>query len=215
MECGDRGERVPFPPDHADGNIHGSRVDPDCRDDILGPDGHCRHGWFAGCDGSHPDLSTGIICRLVPHQGACCNGEDHRAQAHCNRRSMNPALSRPTVARALGLLVLWLIITDGNPADLVAGVVAILAATRTSLRLLPPSRRRWRPASLAGLVVRFLHQSVIAGADVARRALDPRLPLTPGFVVYPMGLPPGPAKSMFTTLTSLLPGTVPIGADAR
>jgi multicomponent Na+:H+ antiporter subunit E len=128
---------------------------------------------------------------------------------------MNLALSRPAVMRALAFLVLWLILTGGNAADLGAGAVAVLAATWTSLRLLPPGRSRWRPASLARLGVRFLYQSLIAGIDVARRALDPRLPLTPGFVVYPVGLPPGPARNMFTTLMSLLPGTVPTGADAR
>jgi multicomponent Na+:H+ antiporter subunit E len=128
---------------------------------------------------------------------------------------MNLALSRPAVVRALGFLVLWVILTGGNPADLGAGVAAVLAATWTSLRLLSPGRSRWRPASLARLVVRFLFQSVIAGIDVGRRALDLRLPLTPGFVVYPVGLPPGPARNMFTTLMSLLPGTVPTGAAAR
>jgi multicomponent Na+:H+ antiporter subunit E len=70
-----------------------------------------------------------------------------------------------------------------------------------------------RLVALARLALRFLHQSVIAGADVARRALDPRLPLSPGFVVYPVGLPPGPGRNMLTTLMSLLPGTVPTGRD--
>ncbi|HEX3406853.1 MAG TPA: Na+/H+ antiporter subunit E, partial [Caulobacteraceae bacterium] len=47
------------------------------------------------------------------------------------------------------------------------------------------------------------------GVDVARRALDPRLPLRPGLVTYPIGFPPGAARNVFTILTSLLPGTVP------
>jgi multicomponent Na+:H+ antiporter subunit E len=64
------------------------------------------------------------------------------------------------------------------------------------------------------LALRFLAQSVAAGWDVARRAFDPRLPLRPGFVVYPVGLPPGPARNVFTTITSLVPGTVPAGDDA-
>src|SRR6516164_2138667 len=114
MECGDRGKRVPLPPDHADGNIYGSRVDPDCGNYILGPDGHCGHGWFIGCDGSHPDLSAGAVCRLVSCQGAFCNGENGHTQPYCYRRSMNLALSRSTVVPAatwpilrLGPLRLW------------------------------------------------------------------------------------------------------------
>jgi multicomponent Na+:H+ antiporter subunit E len=54
---------------------------------------------------------------------------------------------------------------------------------------------------------------VFSRSDVARRALDPALPLNPGFVRYPVGLPPGPARNTFTTMMSLLPGTVPIGPD--
>jgi multicomponent Na+:H+ antiporter subunit E len=127
---------------------------------------------------------------------------------------VNRGLSRSAVLRALGFAVLWILLTGGNPADLGAGAVAIFAATWTSLRLLPPGTSQLRPLALGQFALRFLRQSLIAGVDVARRALDPRLPLTPGFVHYPVGLPPGPARNMFTTLMSLLPGSVPIGADA-
>ena len=126
---------------------------------------------------------------------------------------MNQALSRPSVVRALGFLVLWVILTAGSRADLGAGAVAALAATWASLILLPADTSRVRPVALVRLALRFLRQSVVAGIDVARRALDPRLPLHPGFVVYPVGLPRGPARNMFTALMSLLPGTVPSGSD--
>jgi multicomponent Na+:H+ antiporter subunit E len=125
---------------------------------------------------------------------------------------MNPALSRPAALRVLGFLVLWVVVTGGNPADLVAGAVAVLAASWASLHLLRPGTSRVRPTVLARLVLRFLCQSVVAGVDVARRALDPRLPLNPGFVLYPVRLPPGPRRNMFTALMSLLPGTVPTGS---
>ena len=128
---------------------------------------------------------------------------------------MNVALAGPAVARATSFFVLWIMLTGGNPADLVAGAVAALAVTWASLRLLPPGTRRVQPIALARLVVCFLHQSVVAGVDVARRALDPQLPLHPGFVVYSVGLPRGPARNMFTTLMSLLPGAVPTGSDEK
>jgi multicomponent Na+:H+ antiporter subunit E len=128
---------------------------------------------------------------------------------------MNRVLSRQPVVRTLSFLVLWMILTGGSPADLGAGAVAALAATWASLRLLPPGTSRLRPIALVRLALRFPRQSVVAGIDVARRALDPRLPLHPGFVVYPVGLPRGPARHMFTTLMSLLPGTVPTGSDER
>ena len=126
---------------------------------------------------------------------------------------MNLALTRPVVLRAVGFFVLWIMLSGGNPADLVAGAAAVLAATWASLRLLPPGTSRVRPAALAELSFRFLRQSVVAGVDVARRALDPRLPIHPGFVVYPVGLSLGPTRNTCTTLMSLLPGTVPTGSD--
>ena len=128
---------------------------------------------------------------------------------------MNLALSRPAAMRSAGFFVLWIMLTGGNPGDLAAGAVAASAATWASLRLLRPSASRVRPIGLARLVLRFLCQSVVAGVDVARRALDPRLPLHLGFVVYPTGLPRGPGRSMFTTVMSLLPGTVPTGSDEK
>ena len=128
---------------------------------------------------------------------------------------MNLRVFRPVVVRALGFFVLWMTLTGGNPADLAPGAVAASAATWASFRLLPPGTSRVRPAALARLALRFLYQSVVAGVDVARRALDPRLPLHPGFVIYPVRLPRGPARNMFTTLMSLLPGTVPTGSDEK
>jgi multicomponent Na+:H+ antiporter subunit E len=54
---------------------------------------------------------------------------------------------------------------------------------------------------------------VVSGTDVAWRALDPNLSLRPGFVAYPLRLPPGGARSAFCALSSLLPGTLPTGVD--
>jgi multicomponent Na+:H+ antiporter subunit E len=115
--------------------------------------------------------------------------------------------------RATAFLALWLVLAGADPVDLVAGAVAVVAATWASLRLLPPGSARVSPVALARLALRFAYQSVVAGADVARRAFDPRLPLRPGFVRYPVRFPPGPARNAFTALTSLLPGTVPAGEE--
>ena len=120
---------------------------------------------------------------------------------------------RASLARAAGFLALWLMLFGPNPADLPVGALTAAAATWASLRLLPPGSWRLRPVALMRLALRFLWQSIVAGADVARRALDPRLPLRPGFVRYPVRFPPGAARNAFTTLTSLLPGTVPAGAE--
>jgi multicomponent Na+:H+ antiporter subunit E len=118
-------------------------------------------------------------------------------------------------SRAAGLLALWLLLTGAAPADLPVGAIAAVLAARASLRLLPPGKRRARPGALARIALRLLGQSILAGADVARRALSLRPSLRPGLVSHPMRLPPGPARDAFGALTSLLPGTVPCGLDER
>ncbi len=118
------------------------------------------------------------------------------------------------VWRGAAFLVLWLILVGGpDPADRPAGIVAVAAATWASLRLLPPGGGRPSIIVLARLLLRFARQSIVAGADVAWRALDPKLPLRPGFVIYPAHLPAGPALNAFCALTSLAPGTLPAGSD--
>jgi multicomponent Na+:H+ antiporter subunit E len=126
---------------------------------------------------------------------------------------MKLAVSRQAAVRALGFFALWVIFTGSNPADFMAGAAAALVAAWASLHLLPTGASRLRPAALVEFVMRFLRQSTVAGIDVSRRALDPRLPLHVGFVRYPVGLSPGPSLNIFTTLTSLLPGTMPTRPD--
>ena len=115
--------------------------------------------------------------------------------------------------RALGFFCFWLVLGGADLPDLPAAAGAVAAATWMSLRLLAPAASRGSPRAIAQLALLFLYQSVVAGADVARRALDPRLPLRPGFVVYKTGFTPGVSRNIFATLTSLLPGTVPTGEE--
>jgi multicomponent Na+:H+ antiporter subunit E len=117
------------------------------------------------------------------------------------------------VWRSPAFLILWLILYGADPAGFIIGIGATIAATWTSLRLLPPGELHPSFAGLAGLALRFFRQSIVAGVDVAWRALDPRLPLRPGFVVCPMRSPPGPMRSAFCMMSSLLPGTLPTGPD--
>ena len=120
---------------------------------------------------------------------------------------------RGAAARVAFFFGFWLILAGTKPADVVVGAVAATMAYWASLRLLSPGQLRLHPLASSKLVVRFAGQSIIAGLDVARRALDPRMPLRPGFVLYPVRFRPGAARNTFTTLTSLLPGTVPAGED--
>jgi multicomponent Na+:H+ antiporter subunit E len=118
---------------------------------------------------------------------------------------------RAAVFRTTFFFAFWLILYGMKSPDFVIGVSAAIAATWASLLLLSPGQWHLDPVALSKLFLRFAIQSIVAGIDVARRALDPRMPLRPGFVNYPVRFPPGPTRNTFATLTSLLPGTVPAG----
>ena len=122
------------------------------------------------------------------------------------------SVARAALTRALLYFGIWIVIDQSaKPANLAFGVLATVAATWASLKLLPPHCGRVRLGVLLLLLPRFLWQSLVAGIDVARRAFSPRLPLQPGFVEYPVSLPRGAARNAFEAISSLLPGSVPVG----
>jgi multicomponent Na+:H+ antiporter subunit E len=116
-------------------------------------------------------------------------------------------------ARWAGFFCLWLVLFGIDATTLLAGAATAVVAAWTSVRLLPPGAVRLRTGALATLVLRFFWQSAVAGADVARRALDPSLPLRPGLVRCPTRLGTGLACDAFCSLSSLLPGSLPVGSD--
>jgi multicomponent Na+:H+ antiporter subunit E len=107
------------------------------------------------------------------------------------------------------------VIAGGDAEDLVPGLGAAALAAWTSLRLMPPDpvggSVRW--LATLRLFARFVRVSVLAGFDVARRALAPRMRLNPGYVHYRPQLPPSDARSLFLAMTSQMPGTIPSGTE--
>jgi multicomponent Na+:H+ antiporter subunit E len=116
--------------------------------------------------------------------------------------------------RAGGFLALWLVLAGVSLADLPAAAVAVAAATWVSLSLSPPNGPGISLPDLAMLILRFPGQSLLAGIDVAMRVFDPRLPLNVAMIPYTPRLPRGSARDAFAAYASLMPGTVPVTADA-
>lgn len=124
-------------------------------------------------------------------------------------------VARTVMSRGLLFLGLWLVLMPSlKPADLAVGLFATVAATWTSVRLMPPEVGYVRLLPLLAFVPHFLWQSVLAGVDVARRAMSPRMPLKTGFVVCPVSLPPGLARNDFVSIMSLMPGSLPVAETA-
>ncbi|WGD31016.1 Na+/H+ antiporter subunit E [Ancylobacter sp. WKF20] len=113
--------------------------------------------------------------------------------------------------RALGFFALWLVLQGGGLAGAAVGALTAAAAAWLSLRLLPPDGRRVAVGARVRLALRFPGQSVLAGLDVARRALAPSLPLQPGLVACRSRLLSGTGRDAFHAYLSLQPGTLPVG----
>jgi multicomponent Na+:H+ antiporter subunit E len=119
---------------------------------------------------------------------------------------------RALSGRTLLFAALWLVLTEGDLRSPVLAVVAIAAGVAASIVAIPvggaPARFARRPSAVLRFAAFFVRESVRGGIDVARRSLDPRLPIRPGYLDYPARLPEGPGLAMFAGTVSLLPGTL-------
>lgn len=127
--------------------------------------------------------------------------------------SLCGALTLGVLHRFALYLALWIVLIEYSAANLFAGAVTSLLATWLSLRLLPLRKGRLSYRALLRLALHAMWQSLVAGFDVARRALDPRMPLRIGFVDYPAGIEGAAPRNSFRVLTSLQPGTLPVSAQ--
>ncbi|HEU5096723.1 MAG TPA: Na+/H+ antiporter subunit E [Reyranella sp.] len=122
--------------------------------------------------------------------------------------------AKVALGRAVLFFAFWLMIAGYDPADLLIGLATAALATWASLRLLPPARVRLRPGVLAWFILHFLGQSVRSGMQVAWLAFRPSMPIRPGVIPYRTNLS-GSTLSAFCAISSLLPGTLPMGGDAQ
>lgn len=115
-----------------------------------------------------------------------------------------------TFFHAILFAALWWALTGGGAGSWIVGVPVVAAATAASRGLWPQDTGWWSPLGTLRFVVFFLRESVRGGVDVARRALDPALPLRPALVELRCRLPPGPAEVLLVDVVSLLPGTLSV-----
>ncbi len=108
--------------------------------------------------------------------------------------------------RTLLFALLWWILTQGDINSWLVGAPVVLLAVLASWWLLPAIS--WSLPGIAGFVPFFLWRSLYGGVDVARRALHPRLPISPLLFDYRWRLPPGLPRVFMANTVSLLPGTL-------
>ena len=115
------------------------------------------------------------------------------------------------VFRTVLFALLWWILTEGAVNSWLVGAPVVLFAVLVSGVLLPGVS--WSLSGLVRFVPFFLWRSLYGGVDVARRALHPRLPISPGLLDYRWRLPPGLPRVFMANTVSLLPGTLSAELD--
>jgi multicomponent Na+:H+ antiporter subunit E len=125
-----------------------------------------------------------------------------------------PGISRPAAfaQRAAFFAAVWWALVEGRLDSWLFAVPVIAAAALASAALQP---RPWqlRPVRAFGLLAWFLRRALVAGFDVALRALRTQPRLAPGFVWLRLRLPHSGSRVLLADALSLLPGT--LSADLR
>ena len=115
------------------------------------------------------------------------------------------------ITRLAVFAILWVILAGTEQGALWFGMPAAFAATMLSLRFFPGGRRGLRIDRAALLLPSLLLRGLWAGFDVARRALDPRLPVAPDWVRVSAPAGPDDLRVLLGGVISVLPGTLAAG----
>ena len=122
-------------------------------------------------------------------------------------KSLNTAVLR--ILKILSMLILiWGVLAEN--AGWGFGLEAIIVATLATLLFVPLMPERWNVLGLIVFSSYFIIGSIRGGIDVAKQAFKPKLELRPGWINYPLRLPPGQPRVLFLNTVSLLPGTLSV-----
>jgi multicomponent Na+:H+ antiporter subunit E len=146
-------------------------------------------------------------CKMPPaFQGRCValmSERDPRTPADASRNVRRIGI------RIAGYAFVWWVVAEGAAASWTVGAPAVLLAALVGWSLASPRPAGWRLGGLLRFMAHFVLRSLHGGLDVARRAIDPRLPLAPAMVPYRLRLPrDGAGAVFFVDMVNLLPGTL-------
>lgn len=111
--------------------------------------------------------------------------------------------------------LLWWGLCEGRLHAPFLALLAIGLAVAASLLFVPPGSWKFRLMGLISFLPYFLYQSLVAGWDVSKRALSPRLPVSPSVIRYPLTLRSRAGRIFLVWIVSMLPGTASIALDAE
>ena len=117
------------------------------------------------------------------------------------------------VSRLALFALLWVFLSAAHWKTPAFAILAVVAATATSLFLWPAAGRQIRWMRAPVLAVYFLRQSFSGGVDVARRAFSPAMPLQPDFINYETTLESEAGRVLFTWMIGLMPGCASVNLE--
>jgi multicomponent Na+:H+ antiporter subunit E len=117
---------------------------------------------------------------------------------------------RPFLVRIILFAALWLVLSGGLTSDPWVVLFVVIAATVTATWLWPIDGIRVDAMAAIRFVPYFLYQSILGGWDVARRAMQPSMPIDPGVIEYTPSSPSMQVRTLLVGTISLLPGTASV-----
>ncbi len=113
------------------------------------------------------------------------------------------------MSRASALALVWWILTRGDWGSWIFGAPVIAAVVFWRLEEGAADHGRFRPWQLVTFLPHFFWKSLTGSCDVAWRALNPRMPISPAITPFVFRLPPGSVARVFcANCFSMLPGTL-------
>ncbi|WP_395339003.1 Na+/H+ antiporter subunit E [Ningiella sp. W23] len=126
-----------------------------------------------------------------------------------------------TIVLLIAAPIFWLILSDLDFASLSVGTVFI-GLSVFALHYLSTDIQgnkaayQIQPLRIPHFTVYFLHQSILGGLDISKRALSANLSLSPELVRYPIRKElEGSPTSVLLTIISLMPGSLSVLRDSK
>ncbi|MBN2781437.1 MAG: Na+/H+ antiporter subunit E [Candidatus Marinimicrobia bacterium] len=112
----------------------------------------------------------------------------------------------------LGLMLIWVMLTPRDMQEIVAGLIVSALVVLLTLGMEPVlGDVRLTPKSLwygVLYVLVFLRELLVSNLDVARRVIDPKLPIKPGIVKVRTKLQSRIGRTLLANSITLTPGTL-------
>jgi multicomponent Na+:H+ antiporter subunit E len=112
------------------------------------------------------------------------------------------------IRRSAFFAAMWWAIAEGRTPSLPLAALGVAAAVAVSLLVArePEPQVRWLAA--VRFVPFFAARSIAGGFAVMRRALDPTLPIAPGYLELDLRIEGGLPRALFLCFVNLMPGTI-------